>query len=53
MFYMMDFVDFSIIREDDEVFDYDGFKVVCDCKSIFYFYGLMFDYSDVLIGGGF
>jgi len=53
MSYTMDFADPSTIRDDDEVFDYDGFKVVCDRKSILYLYGLMLDYSDALIGGGF
>ncbi|MGB3509212.1 MAG: iron-sulfur cluster assembly accessory protein [Microcoleaceae cyanobacterium] len=53
MSYTMDFSDPTTIREDDEVFDYDGFKVVCDRKSILYLYGLMLDYSDSLIGGGF
>jgi iron-sulfur cluster assembly protein len=53
MSYMMDFEDPSNIQEKDEVFDYDGFKVVCDPKSMLYLYGLMLDYSDALIGGGF
>lgn len=53
MSYMMDFEDHSKIREDDEVFDYDDFKIVCDPKSLLYLYGLMLDYSDALIGGGF
>ena len=53
MSYTMDFAHPSSIREDDEVFDYDGCKVVCDRKSILYLYGLMLDYSDALIGGGF
>jgi iron-sulfur cluster assembly protein len=53
MSYMMDFEDISNIREDDEVFDYDGFKVVCDPKSMLYLYGLTLDYSNALIGGGF
>lgn len=53
MSYLMDFADPSTIREDDEVFDYDGFKVVCDRKSLLYIYGLVLDYSDALIGGGF
>lgn len=53
MSYMMDFEDASNIREDDEVFDYDGFKIICDPKSLLYLYGLMLDYSDALIGGGF
>jgi iron-sulfur cluster assembly protein len=51
--YTMDFEDPNNIRAEDEVYDYDGFKVVCDPKSLLYLYGLMLDYSDALIGGGF
>ncbi|ESA34179.1 iron-sulfur cluster assembly accessory protein [Leptolyngbya sp. Heron Island J] len=53
MSYMMDFDTLSNIGEHDEVFDYEGFKVICDKKSMLYLYGLMLDYSDALIGGGF
>lgn len=53
MSYTMDFEDASNIQPSDEVFDYDGFKVVCDPKSMLYLYGLMLDYSDAMIGGGF
>jgi iron-sulfur cluster assembly protein len=53
MSYTMDFEDASNIRETDEVFDYEGFKVICDPKSMLYLYGLVLDYSDALIGGGF
>ncbi len=53
MSYTMDFEDASNIRADDEVFDYEGFKVVSDPKSMLYIYGLMLDYSTALIGGGF
>lgn len=53
MSYMMDFEDLSKIGEKDDVFDYDGFKIVCDRKSLLYLYGLMLDYSDAMIGGGF
>lgn len=53
MSYMMDFEEVGKIRDDDEVFDYDGFKIVSDPKSLLYLYGLMLDYSDALIGGGF
>ena len=52
MSYMMDFEDPTNIREDDEVFDYDGFKVVSDPKSMLYLSGLMLDYSNAMIGGG-
>ncbi|HAN73731.1 MAG TPA: iron-sulfur cluster assembly accessory protein [Planktothrix sp. UBA8407] len=53
MSYLMDFADPSTIREDDDVFDYQGFQVVCDRKSLLYIYGLVLDYTDALIGGGF
>lgn len=53
MSYLMDFEDPSNIQPTDDVFDYDGFKVVCDPKSMLYLYGLMLDYSDAMIGGGF
>jgi iron-sulfur cluster assembly protein len=53
MSYIMDFENFSNVRENDEVFDYEGFKVVCDPKSMLYLYGLVLDYSDAMIGGGF
>ncbi|HLO87401.1 MAG TPA: iron-sulfur cluster assembly accessory protein [Nostocaceae cyanobacterium] len=53
MSYMMDFEDTSKITPQDEVFDYDGFKIVCDRKSLLYLYGLQLDYIDAMIGGGF
>ncbi len=53
MSYVMDFADPSTITDADEVFDYDGFQVVCDRKSLLYIYGLVLDYSNALIGGGF
>jgi len=53
MSYTMDFEDPTNIQPTDEVYDYEGFKVVCDPKSLLYLYGLMLDYSDALIGGGF
>lgn len=53
MSYMMDFEDQSKIRSDDKVFDYEGFKIVCDPKSLLYLYGLVLDYSNAMIGGGF
>ncbi len=53
MSYMMDFEDASQITPHDDVFDYEGFKIVCDRKSLLYLYGLMLDYSDAMIGGGF
>lgn len=53
MSYTMDFEDPSNISDQDEVYNYDGFRVICDKKSLLYLYGLMLDYSDALIGGGF
>jgi len=53
MSYVMDFENLSQIRDNDEVFEYEGFKIICDPKSLLYLYGLMLDYSNALIGGGF
>lgn len=53
MSYLMDFEELSKITPQDEVFDYEGFKIVCDRKSLLYLYGLMLDYSNAMIGGGF
>ncbi len=53
MSYTMDFEQLTNVRSDDEVYDYDGFQVVCDPKSLLYVYGMMLDYSNALIGGGF
>ena len=53
MSYTMDFEEPSNIRDNDEVFDYDGFQVVCDPKSMLYLYGLVLDFSSAMIGGGF
>lgn len=53
MSYLMDFEKPENQTDNDEVFDYDGFKIICDRKSLLYLYGLQLDYSDALIGGGF
>jgi iron-sulfur cluster assembly protein len=53
MSYMMDFENLSNITEHDEVFDYDGFQIACDRKSMLYLYGMVLDYSNSMIGGGF
>jgi iron-sulfur cluster assembly protein len=53
MSYMMDFEEFGQVSPHDQVFDYDGFKIICDRKSLLYLYGLMLDYSNAMIGGGF
>lgn len=53
MSYMMDFDNINNVTEHDDVFDYEGFKIICDRKSLLYLYGLVLDYSDSMIGGGF
>ena len=53
MSYMMDFEHPSNIGPQDEVFDYDGFKIDYHQKSLLSLYGLMVDYSNAMIGGGF
>jgi iron-sulfur cluster assembly protein len=53
MSYLMEFEDISNQRPDDEVFDYEGFQIICDRKSLLYIYGLVLDYSNAMIGGGF
>lgn len=53
MSYMMNFESIQNVQPEDEIFDYEGFQVVCDRKSLLYLYGLVLDYSDALIGGGF
>jgi len=53
MSYTMNFEDPSNIQPNDEISDYGSFQVVCDPKSLLYLYGLVLDYSDALIGGGF
>ncbi|RAQ45807.1 iron-sulfur cluster assembly accessory protein [Arthrospira sp. O9.13F] len=53
MSYMMDFIEPDSIQDTDEVFDHNGFQVVCDPKSLLYIYGMVLDYSNALIGGGF
>lgn len=35
------------------VMEYDGFKLVCDPKSLLYLFGMKLDYSNELVGGGF
>ncbi|BAC92323.1 HesB/IscA family protein [Gloeobacter violaceus] len=51
--YTMDFEEESNVTAHDEVFDHSGFKVVSDKKSLLFLYGLVLDYSDELLGGGF
>ncbi|NIA28192.1 MAG: iron-sulfur cluster assembly accessory protein, partial [Desulfobulbaceae bacterium] len=40
-------------REDDEVYEQHGLKVIVDPTSLFYVDGANIDYVDNLMGGGF
>ncbi|EIE22381.1 FeS cluster assembly accessory/regulatory protein [Coccomyxa subellipsoidea C-169] len=54
MSYHMDFEKEENVRAEDAVMEYeDGFKLVCDPKSLLYLFGMRLDYSAALIGGGF
>jgi len=55
MSYVMDFASSDDINDDDEVDEYptENLSVIVDAKSMLYLYGLVLDYSDKLIGGGF
>jgi iron-sulfur cluster assembly protein len=41
------------VREDDEVYEQYGLRVVVDPTSLFYINGASIDYVDNLMGGGF
>ena len=41
------------VTEKDHVFDFEGVRVVVDRKSALFVRGMVLDYSDALIGGGF
>ena len=50
MSYTMDFVPASDTLDDDETYDYvaangQGFRVICDPKSLLYIYGMQLDLS--------
>jgi len=54
MSYFMDFETPQQVVDDDAVMDLEGdLKLVCDPKSLLYLFGMVLDYSDELIGGGF
>jgi iron-sulfur cluster assembly protein len=53
MSYTMDFVSPDTIQAEDNISEYAGFQIICDPKSLLYLYGLVLDYSNALIGGGF
>ena len=49
--YKLDFD--NTVKPEDQVFDSQGLKVVCDKKSFLYLVGLELDFSDGLNGKGF
>ena len=54
MSYVMDFEAQTNVQAADSVMEYtDGFRLVCDPKSLLYLFGMQLDYSSALIGGGF
>eukprot|EP00891_Asterochloris_glomerata_P003071 jgi/Astpho2/3071/gw1.00051.209.1_t len=53
MSYMMEFEEEANVKPADSVMHYEGFKLVCDAKSLLYLFGMSLDYSNALIGGGF
>lgn len=44
---------FDTPREDDEVYEQHGMRVIVDPTSLFYIEGANIDYVDNLMGGGF
>ena len=46
-------IDFSEIREKDNIIEFDGFKVLIDPKSSIYLRGITLDFQDGLQGKGF
>ena len=49
----MDFESASNVQSDDCVMEFaEGFRLVCDPKSLLYLFGMTLDHSPALIGGG-
>lgn len=43
----------NIPLEDDEIFEDNGIKIVCDVRSVLYLMGTVLDFSDGINGKGF
>ena len=43
----------NVINENDQTFEFDGVKVVCDPKAYLYLHGITIDYTTDMLGGGF
>ena len=46
-------LDFTVGEASDTIFDYDGYKVFMDAKSMIYLKGMSLDFQDGLQGKGF
>ena len=46
-------LDFTSGEENDTIFDYDGYKIFMDAKSMIYLKGMSLDFQDGLQGKGF
>ncbi|MDC1175026.1 iron-sulfur cluster assembly accessory protein [Bacteriovoracaceae bacterium] len=46
-------IDFDTMKEKDNVFEYDGFRLFIDLKSSIYLKGVVLDFKDGLNGKGF
>ena len=53
MNYFLDFVDEEAVKENDEVLEIDGLKVLCDAKSLQFIEGTSLDFDTNLLNGGF
>ena len=43
----------KVVNPNDQTFEYDGIKVVCDPKAFLYLNGITLDYTTDMLGGGF
>jgi len=43
----------NISKEDDEIYEDKGIKIVCDVRSVLYLMGTVLDFSDGINGKGF
>ena len=43
----------KVVNPNDQTFEFDGIKVVCDPKAYLYLNGITLDYTTDMLGGGF
>ena len=43
----------NVSKEDDEIYEDKGIKIVCDVRSVLYLMGTVLDFSDGINGKGF